>query len=94
MSNPTVMERARKKTSKARFIYLFFIFWIASAPKPPVTTPTTNGRKIIPKIAATETDAPPIVTLTTEITVKNTITPITSSIAAKGMSVLVTGPSV
>jgi len=36
----------------------------------------------------------PLVILTIEITVKNTTTPIISSIAASGISVLVTGPFV
>lgn len=60
----------------------------------PVRMPITKGKITIPAIAAG--DAEPLLPapLIIEITVKNTMTPITSSIAASGISVRVTGPFV
>lgn len=45
-------------------------------------------------MASGEAEEPPFAPLTMEITVKKTITPMISSMAARGIRVLVTGPSV
>ena len=60
----------------------------------PVSIPMTNGSKTIPAIAMGEDAEAPPAPLTIEMTVKKTITPMISSIAASGISVFVTGPSV
>ena len=60
----------------------------------PDRIPMTNGSNTMPTIAKGEAEELPFVPLTTEITVKKTITPITSSIAARGIRVFVTGPFV
>ena len=56
--------------------------------------PTTKGSITIPATASGDAAEPPLVALTADITVKNIITPITSSMAARGISVRVTGPLV
>lgn len=56
--------------------------------------PITNGKNIIPIVASADTDPLPFTTPMTEIVVKNTTTPIISSIAASGSSVFVTEPFV
>lgn len=48
----------------------------------------------MPTTAKGEEELLPLVPLIMEITVKNTITPIISSIAARGINVFVTGPLV
>ena len=64
------------------------------AAQTPVKIPIANGSKTIPAIARGEAAAAPLVPLTMEMTVKKTITPIISSIAASGINVFVTGPLV
>ena len=73
---------------------LFFALLIKKEAKSPVKIPMTNGSKTIPAIAKGETEVLPFVPLTIEMTVKKTITPMISSIAARGINVLVTGPLV
>lgn len=53
--------------------------------------PVINGKNIIPNVTGTDADAPPFTAPITETVVKNTTTPTTSSIAASGISVFVTG---
>lgn len=73
---------------------LFFDRFSKKAAQTPVKIPIANGNKTIPAIARGEAAAAPLVPLTMEMTVKKTITPIISSIAASGINVFVTGPLV
>jgi hypothetical protein len=60
----------------------------------PIEIPIAKGMRTMPITCQGENALLPLVILTIEITVKNTTTPIISSIAASGISVLVTGPFV
>lgn len=84
----------RKKTSNINLKMLFFAHFIKTTAQIPVMNPIIKGNRIVPTIAIGETEAPPPIPLIIEIMVKKTITPIISSIAARGIKVLVTGPFV
>ncbi len=72
----------RIATISANLITLFFDSFIRNAATSPVSIPITNGSKTIPAIAMGEDAQAPPAPLTIEMTVKKTITPMISSIAA------------
>ena len=91
---PSAIEHTSPSINVIKLKRLFFILRKITPVSAPVPIPIINGRKITPAAATGDSAWPPFTALITDITVKNTITPITSSIAAKGIYVFVTGPSV
>ena len=94
MHRPQSVDAQRKKSKNVKRIRVFFNFLIKNDAISPVKIPMTNGKMTIPTMEKGETEALPLVLLTMEMTVKKTITPIMSSIAARGSNVFVTGPLV
>ena len=91
---PKAMQHKSPSKNAIKLKRPFFIFRKMKPAMTPVPIPMINGRNITPTAAAGDSAWLPFTALITEITVKNTITPITSSMAAKGIRVFVTGPSV
>ena len=91
---PVAAERTRKHRSRAKLIYRCLIRFRTIDASAPMPMPITKGRHTEAIMMSGEVAAPPLTEAITEITVKKTATPITSSMAARGMSVCVTGPLV
>ena len=94
MHRPQIVDAQMKKSKNAKRRLVLFDLFIKKDAISPVKIPMTNGNTTIPIMEKGETEELPFVPLTTEITVKKTITPMMSSIAASGSNVFVKGPLV
>lgn len=94
MHKPAATENNRPESNNAKQPIRWLSFRKIKPNTAPNAAPIINGKKTMPMISSTEPTAPPFTAPMIDMVVKNTTTPITSSMAASGISVFVTGPRV
>ncbi len=94
MSNPPTIQTNNPKIKIINRTKCLFILFKTKADRLPTAIPMIKGIKTIPTTDKIEIDVPPFVTPIMDIVAKKMTTPMISSIAARGIKVLVTGPSV